>query len=57
MSAKVVVVGSLNMDLVARAQRLPRAGETLPGESFLPCRAARAPTRLWPWRGWAVAWP
>ncbi|WP_085619068.1 MULTISPECIES: ribokinase [unclassified Pseudomonas] len=34
MSAKVVVVGSLNMDLVARAQRLPRAGETLPGESF-----------------------
>ena len=35
MNAKVVVVGSLNMDLVARAQRLPRAGETLPGESFL----------------------
>ena len=34
MKAKVVVVGSLNMDLVARAQRLPRAGETLPGESF-----------------------
>ncbi len=34
MSAKVVVVGSLNMDLVARAQRLPRAGETLPGDSF-----------------------
>ncbi|MFF7062735.1 ribokinase [Pseudomonas sp. NPDC008258] len=34
MSAKVVVVGSLNIDLVARAQRLPRAGETLPGEHF-----------------------
>jgi hypothetical protein len=34
MNAKVVVVGSLNMDLVARAQRLPRAGETLPGDSF-----------------------
>ncbi|USS54227.1 MULTISPECIES: ribokinase [Pseudomonas] len=34
MHAKVVVVGSLNMDLVARAQRLPRAGETLPGEAF-----------------------
>jgi len=34
MSAKVVVVGSLNMDLVARAERLPRAGETLAGESF-----------------------
>jgi len=34
MQAKVVVVGSLNMDLVTRAQRLPRAGETLAGESF-----------------------
>ncbi|WP_252091059.1 ribokinase [Pseudomonas sp. MWU13-3659] len=34
MDAKVVVVGSLNMDLVARAQRLPRGGETLAGESF-----------------------
>jgi ribokinase len=30
----VVVVGSLNMDLVARAQRLPVPGETLLGESF-----------------------
>ena len=34
MNAKVVVVGSLNMDLVARAPRLPRAGETLAGDSF-----------------------
>ncbi|CAG8863080.1 Ribokinase [Pseudomonas fluorescens] len=34
MSAKVVVVGSLNMDLVAWAERLPRGGETLPGERF-----------------------
>ncbi|MEX5587130.1 ribokinase [Pseudomonas urmiensis] len=34
MDAKVVVVGSLNMDLVARATRLPRGGETLAGDSF-----------------------
>jgi len=34
MSAKVVVIGSLNMDLVTRAERLPRAGETLIGQSF-----------------------
>ncbi|MFO2465668.1 ribokinase [Pseudomonas sp. 15FMM2] len=34
MQAKVVVVGSLNMDLVTRASRLPRAGETLVGQSF-----------------------
>ncbi|CAM3219965.1 ribokinase [Pseudomonas gessardii] len=34
MPATVVVVGSLNMDLVTRASRLPRAGETLVGQSF-----------------------
>lgn len=34
MLAKVVVVGSLNMDLVTRASRLPRAGETLIGQTF-----------------------
>ncbi|WP_095148303.1 ribokinase [Pseudomonas sp. Irchel s3a18] len=34
MPASVVVVGSLNMDLVTRAPRLPRGGETLIGESF-----------------------
>ena len=34
MQASIVVVGSLNMDLVVRAERLPMAGETLAGESF-----------------------
>lgn len=34
MPAKVVVIGSMNMDLVTRAPRLPRGGETLIGESF-----------------------
>ena len=34
MCANVVVVGSLNMDLVTRASRLPRAGETLVGQTF-----------------------
>ncbi|WP_426236670.1 ribokinase [Pseudomonas sp. TWP3-2] len=34
MPAKVVVIGSLNMDLVTRAPRLPRGGETLIGHSF-----------------------
>jgi ribokinase len=33
-TARVVVVGSLNMDLVARVPRLPIAGETLPGSGF-----------------------
>ncbi|MCW8278973.1 ribokinase [Pseudomonas sp. PCH199] len=34
MPAKVVVIGSLNMDLVTRAPRLPQGGETLIGHSF-----------------------
>lgn len=34
MPANVVVIGSLNMDLVTRAPRLPRDGETLIGHSF-----------------------
>jgi ribokinase len=33
-SPDVVVVGSLNMDLVARAPRLPGAGETISGTAF-----------------------
>lgn len=33
--AQVVVVGSLNMDLVTRAPRLPGPGETLSGDSFV----------------------
>jgi ribokinase len=35
MQAQVVIVGSLNMDLVTRAPRLPRGGETLAGHSFV----------------------
>lgn len=35
MSAHIVVVGSLNMDLVIRAPRHPRPGETLTGGPFL----------------------
>lgn len=34
MPANVVVIGSLNMDLVTRAPRLPKGGETLIGHSF-----------------------
>ena len=34
MPAKVVVAGSINMDLVATAAAIPRPGETLTGEGF-----------------------
>src|SRR6516225_7823988 len=33
----IVVVGSINLDLVARVARLPRPGETLAGSSFASC--------------------
>ncbi len=35
MAAKIVVVGSLNMDLVGCASRIPVVGETLVGHTFL----------------------
>ena len=31
----IVVVGSLNMDLIVRAPRLPRPGETIAGRDFM----------------------
>jgi ribokinase len=34
MTARVAVVGSLNMDLVVRAPRIPRPGETIIGSAF-----------------------
>ena len=34
MTAHITVVGSLNMDLVARAPRIPEPGETIIGTGF-----------------------
>lgn len=33
-AGRVAVVGSLNMDLVVRAPRLPKPGETLSGHGY-----------------------
>lgn len=30
----ITVIGSINLDLIARVERLPRPGETVPGEGF-----------------------
>ena len=34
MRPRITVVGSINLDLVARCERMPRAGETVSGASF-----------------------
>ena len=34
MAVALTVIGSINLDLVARVERLPRAGETISGSSF-----------------------
>ncbi len=34
MSVELTVVGSINLDLVARVERLPRAGETVSASGF-----------------------
>src|SRR5438046_2772809 len=34
MSVELTVVGSINLDLVARVERLPRPGETVSGSEF-----------------------
>ena len=35
MTVELTVVGSINLDLVARVERLPRAGETIAGHDFV----------------------
>ena len=31
---EIIVIGSINMDLVVRTKRIPAAGETIPGQEF-----------------------
>ena len=40
MSVHLTVVGSINLDLVAKTERLPRAGETVPDATFSRWRSA-----------------
>lgn len=42
----IVVIGSLNMDMVVRAERAPEAGETLFGQGFALSPGEKGRTRL-----------
>ena len=44
----IVVVGSINMDLVARMARLPRPGETVHGQSFQTIPGGKGANQLFP---------
>ena len=44
---KIVVVGSINIDLVARAERLPLAGETVAIFKYIQAGRARIRPSLW----------
>ena len=52
LQAKIVVIGSINMDLVTRASKFPRAGETLLGNSFHRFMGGRAQTKRLQQRVW-----
>lgn len=44
---KVVVVGSINMDLVTRCKRAPKGGETLLERSFSKYLVEKELTKQW----------
>ena len=50
----LIVVGSLNLDLVAEVARLPRRARPSSAATKTDLPAARAPTRPSPRRGWAT---
>ena len=49
----VVVLGGINMDLVAIAPRFPEAGETVVGSRFMTYPGGKGATRRWPRHVWA----
>ena len=54
--ADVVVLGSMNMDLVVRTRQHPRPGETVHGSDFVTVPGGKGANRGLR-RAWARAWP
>lgn len=53
MTKPVLVVGSLNMDMVVRAPCHPQVSETILGTFFTPIPAEKVPSRQLLQPGWA----
>jgi ribokinase len=51
---KIVVVGSLNLDLVAAVSRMPAEGETIAGSDFATFPGGKGQTRQSLQRDWAL---
>jgi ribokinase len=54
--ARVTVVGSVNMDLVVRAARFPRAGETMLGRTFQAIPGGKGANQPSPPGAWGPRW-
>jgi len=52
MNPEIVVVGSLNNDVVLRVPNLPRAGETVTGATLYYAGGGKVPIRPSPPPGW-----
>jgi len=46
---KILVIGSLNMDLVIMSERHPKLGETIIGKSFFQISGGKEATKQWPY--------
>ena len=49
---RILVVGSMSMDLISKTKRIPCEGETVIGEGFLWHRAGRAQIKPFKWHVW-----
>ena len=57
MEKKVLVIGSLNMDLVIHMDKMPEKGETVLGKSLAYVPGGKAPIRHVRWENWAQKLP
>lgn len=55
-SVRVVIIGGIYLDHLARGEDLPRGGMTLSAREYRSAQGAKAPIRPWQWHAWASGW-